>query len=241
MRIRIDLLPREEYIGETVVLVDVLRCCTVAPLLFDNGVQRLVVTSSLREARAAANRGRLLLGERGGVPPEGFNQGASPTSLRTFDVSGREAVLLADNAPRALSRVDGAERVLLASLFNAGSVARAVHDAGATRVSVVCCGFGGQEDIDDALSAGFIGGEIARRGHDVRLEGGARLSMGLLLAFPDPLEALWHSTAGRELRRKDMAEDIGFASGISLSDSVPLLTETEAGRHAQLFHFIAAG
>ena len=237
MRVRIDLLPEPEYAGEIVVLIDVLKSCTVAPLLFDKGLEHLVLCGSLREARRAAESGRILVGERGGMPPEGFNHPSSPSLLAGRDFSGREAVLVTDNAPKTLPQVAGAAQVLLASLYNARAVARAVLESGAERVSLVCCGYQGQEDLDDAMTAGFIAGEIGYLAGDVQLEGAARLAVGLLRAFPDPLEALWHSTAGRELRRLELAEDLAVASVVSQSEHVPRLTHVEDGKYRQLFHF----
>lgn len=239
MRVRIDLLPKPDYAGETVVLIDVLKSCTVAPVLFDNGLERLIVSGSLRDARQAAEGGRLLVGERGGVPPEGFNHASSPTLLRNHDFSGREAVLVSENAPRSLPLVDAAGQVLLASLYNARATARAVLASGAERVSLVCCGFRGQEDLDDAMTAGFLAGEIGYLAGEVQLEGAARLAVGLLRAFPDPLEALWHSTAGRELRRLELTEDLAAASVVSQSQHVPRLVSIEEGKYRQLYHFDA--
>ncbi|HEX7003418.1 MAG TPA: 2-phosphosulfolactate phosphatase [Trueperaceae bacterium] len=246
MRVRIDLLPRDGYAGESVVLIDVLKLSTVAPLLFDKGLERLVVCGSIRGARQAAEGGRLLVGERGGVPPEGFNHASSPSLLQKYDFGGRQAVLVSDNGPRALPQVTGASLVLLGSLYNARAVAQAVLDSGAERVSLVCCGHQGQEDLDDAMAAGFLAGEIGflaremgQLAGDVELEGAARLAVGLLRAFPDPIEALWHSAAGRDLRRMELGEDLAVASAISQSRHVPRLSGVEEGKYKPLYHFEA--
>ncbi|MEX2542875.1 MAG: 2-phosphosulfolactate phosphatase [Trueperaceae bacterium] len=237
MRVRIDLLPRPVYHGELVVLIDILRSCTVAPVLFDGGLSRLTMCASLREARKDAAGGKLLVGERAGVPPEGFNYGNSPSELRRADLAGREAVVVSDNAPKALPALEGASEVLLASLYNAAAVASAVRSAARERVSLVCSGYHGQEDLDDTMAAGFLAGEISRLTGGVRFEGAARLAIGLLRAFPDPLEALWHSTAGRTLRSHELAEDLAVASMISQSDHVPRLVAIDAGRHSDLYRF----
>lgn len=240
MRIRIDLVPARDYAGELVVLIDVLRSCTVAPILFDNGVQSLTMSASIREARREAADGKLLVGERGGVPPEGFNYRNSPSALRSLDFSGRSAVLVANNAPRALPALVTGEQVLLGSLYNARAVAETVRAADAESVSLVCSGYMGQEDLDDTVAAGFLAGEISRLVAGVRLEGASRLSVGLLRAFPDPLEALWHSTAGRELRANELTDDLAVASMVSISPHVPKLVDVSAGRHADLFRFESA-
>jgi 2-phosphosulfolactate phosphatase len=237
MRVRIDLLPRGDYRGELVILVDILRSSTVAPLLFENGLTHLTLCASLRQARREARHGELLFGERAGMPPEGFNYPNSPAALRNVDFSGRRAILVSENAPRALPALAGAEGVLLGSLYNAGAVASAAAAAGTQRVSLVCSGNAGQEDLDDTMAAGFLAGEIARIARGTRLEGGAGLAIGLLRAFPDPLAALWHSGAGRELRRKELAEDLAVASLLSQTNHVPRLIEPGAEGRTGLFRF----
>lgn len=238
MKLRVDLLPHGPYPNELVVLVDILRSGTVAPMLFDQGVVKVTYCASLRESRReAAQWGKLLVGERGGMPPEGFNHASSPSAISGTDFTGREVVLLSENAPRALPRLGQADRVLVGSLYNASAVARAVHSSGAQRVTLVCSGFQGQEDVDDTIAAGFIAGEIARLTGGVELTGASRFSLGLLRAFPDPLEAIWLSSAGRALRKLQLADDLAFASMVSQSEYVPELASVDPGERADLFHF----
>lgn len=242
MLLRVDLLPRGPYPDELIVLVDILRSGTVAPILFDQGIVKLTYCASLRESRREASQwGKLLIGERGGMPPEGFNYASSPSAISATDFSGREAVLLSENAPRALPHLSGASRVLVGSLYNASAVARAVQDSGADRVTFVCSGFQGQEDVDDAIAAGFIAGEVARLAGGAELTGASRFSLGLLRAFPDPLEAIWLSSAGRALRRLQLADDLAFASMVSQSEHVPELVAVDPGERADLFHFEIVG
>lgn len=243
MRIRTDLLPQGSYAGEVVLLVDVLRSCTAAPILFDNGLARLSVTPSLRLARAlAASEGSLLLGERGGMVPEGFNHGNSPAELRRLDLEGRTALMVSENLPKALPHLDGAREVLLASLYNAGAAARlAAHLASSTSVAIVCCGFGGQEDLDDAVAAGLLAAELRRVCGAAEPVGATRFAVGLLRAFPDPLAAFWQSVAGRYLRRLEHAEDLAVASLVSHSERVPRLVASEQAERGPVYRFEGAG
>lgn len=241
MRVRTDLLPQRDYGGEVVVVIDALRSCTAAPLLFDRGLATLFMTPSVRIAlRTAESQDLLLLGERGGVPPEGFNHSNSPADLLRLDFSQRSAILVSDNAPLVLGQVAGASEVLLASLYNASAAAeRAVQLARQhnTGISIVCCGFNGQQDLDDTLSAGFLAAEIRRLEPDVRFEAAARLSLSLLQAYPDPVEAFWHSTAGRYLRKLERADDLAVAARVSSSSHVPqLVTPALAAGDTELLY-----
>ncbi len=157
MLINTDLVPSGPY-SDVVVLIDVLRTCTVAPILFDQGAVSLSLTTSMRRARAASGSGKTLVGERQGVPPEGFNHGNSPANLARVGLQGREVVMVSENAPRWLEQLGGARQVLLGSLYNAGAVARLAAELASGRIDLVCSGFSGEPDLDDTLAAAVIAG-----------------------------------------------------------------------------------
>jgi 2-phosphosulfolactate phosphatase len=236
MQIHVDLLPRSGY-RDVVIVIDVLRTCTVAPVLFDRGLTELRLTPSLRVARQSAGGSALLIGERSGLPPEGFNYGNSPAELGNIDFGGRQAVLVSENAPAALPSTAGARHVLLGSLYNASAVADLAEQLAQERIDLVCCGFGGEEDLDDALAAGVIAADMSMRFPDATLTGASRFAMSLLHAYPDPIDALWQSVAGHYLRKLDLEQDIGMAARLSHSHVVPALeSRTESGG-GELFTF----
>src|SRR5690606_22486990 len=67
---------------------------------------------SVREA----GEGVLLAGERGGLPPQGFDRGNSPAELMGLELRGRRLVLTTTNGTRALEAVAGSGEVLVTSL-----------------------------------------------------------------------------------------------------------------------------
>jgi 2-phosphosulfolactate phosphatase len=238
--IQVDLVPTPPY-ADVVVLIDVLRTCTVAPILFENGLQTLHLATRIKLARAfAAERGALLLGERKGLPPEGFNFGNSPAHLRQKPMRG-EAVLVSENAPAALTLLTGAEHVLLGSLYNAEAVARRALELSGGRMFLVGCGLWGQQDLDDALAAGFLAALLKCYAPEAELTGAARFAVNLLKVFPDPLEALWRSSSGYHLRRLDLWDDLAVASLISQTAHVPELTARQSHDDAHLFSFGSRG
>ena len=243
INLTVDLTPKGPY-GGVVVLIDALRSCTVAPILFERGLKTLLLSPSLRAARKLAEtRELLLLGERGGLPPEGFNYGNSPGEFLDVDLRGRAAVMVSENLPKTLPLVAGAEHVLLGALYNADAVVARVEAlaAGAAEgttaeVALVCCGFGGSEDLDDALTAGYLAARLEQR-VPTRLLGAAPFVLGLLEAFPDPLEAFWTSQSGRYLRNLNLSDDIAVASLVSQSDKVPELKDRSVVEGAPLYRF----
>lgn len=228
MLINTDLTPRAEY-TDVVVLIDVLRTSTVAPMLLARGLERLALTPSMRSARAAGKDGWLLLGERNGLPPEGFNYGNSPTELSMIDFEGRRAVMVSENAPRWLPMLAGAKHVLLGSLHNASAVARVAAALATERIDLACCGFESEPDLDDSLAAGTLAGLLMEVLPDARFEGATRFCLALVNAFPDPLEGLWQSIAGHYLRRVGLEPDLAFAAQVSQCTVVPQRIAEEPG------------
>jgi 2-phosphosulfolactate phosphatase len=240
MRIHTDLTPTGTY-RDVVVLIDVLRTCTVAPLLFERGLTELALTPSLRSARAAAAEGWLLLGERQGVPAEGFNFGNSPAEIAAIDLSGKRAVMVSENAPRWLPQVADAKCVLLGSLYNAAAVGAVAAAQAQESIDLVGSGFEGEPDLDDALGAGLLAALLGERLPTAARSGATRFALSLLRAFPDPMEALWQSVAGHYLRRVGLERDVAFAARVSASRVVPQLVGRQPGAgSAPLYLFAPA-
>ena len=239
MHLRVDLRPSGDFPGDytrdypdVVVVIDVLRTCTLAPLLFSRGLGTLYLGSSIRAARRLAEeRGLLLFGERGGLPPEGFNYGISPTEVAQAEVAGRSGVLVSDNSSRVLARTTGAKHVLLGSLYNAGATAALAASLAEQEIALLCAGFNGDEDLDDTLCAGLLAAQLKRRLPDATLGGAALYAIGLLGAFPAPVGALWGSRAGHALRRFNLTGDIALSSLVSQTDRVPHLNVADADAH----------
>jgi 2-phosphosulfolactate phosphatase len=240
VRVRVDLLPKPPY-RDTVVLIDVLRTCTAGAMLFGRGLERLEIIDSLKLARQRAeSTGATLLGERAGLPPEGFNYGSSLAEIRAVTVNSH-AILTSENAPKALSFITGAETIFLGSLYNADAVARAALQHSKGEVFLVCSGFLGQEDLDDTLTAGYLAARLKTLMPTATLEGASAFAIALMKAFPDPLEAFWRSSTGHYLRGLNMVEDLAIASYVSQSDCVPVLESSEQTEQGNIFSFVKAG
>lgn len=238
MRIHVELLPRQAA-SDVVVVVDTLRSCTAAPLAFDRGLASLDFTPSLRTARRAGSElGLLLLGERAGMVPEGFNHSNSPVALQQIELAGKHAALVSENAPQAVEFNAGAQHILLASFHNATAAVTRALELATDSIQLVAAGFRGQEDLDDAITVAYLASQLRRQLPEAEVSGAVALSESLLRSFPDPVEALWNSTAGRYLRRLDHADDIGLAGRIGVSAAVPERTATislSEGGHLQRF------
>lgn len=239
IRVRVDLLPKPPY-HDTVVLIDVLRTCTAAAMLFESGLKHLDIVDKLKLARQRAeSTGATLLGERAGLPPEGFNYGNSLAEIRNITITGH-AILTSENAPKALSSITGAKTLLLGSLYNADAVVNAALQHSKGEIFLICSGFLGQEDLDDTLTAGYLAAKLKALVPTATLEGASAFAINLMRAFPDPLEAFWRSSTGQYLRGLDMVEDLAIASYVSQSDCVPVLQSSQQTEQGNIFSFVEA-
>jgi 2-phosphosulfolactate phosphatase len=240
IRVRVDLLPKPPY-GDTVVLIDVLRTCTTAAMLFERGLEQLDIVDKLKLARQRAeSTGATLLGERAGLPPEGFNYGNSLAEIRNITMSSH-AVLTSENAPKALSQIVSVKTLLLGSLYNADAVANTALQHSKGEIFLVCSGFLGQEDLDDTLTAGYLAAKLKALEPTATLEGASAFAINFMQAFPDPLEAFWRSSTGNYLRGLNMVEDLAIASYVSQSECVPILQNSQQTEQGNIFSFIKAG
>lgn len=244
MRLKVDLLPGKDY-PDVVILVDVLRATTAAPIVLERA--GLYITPSLRAARAlATEQGLLLAGEREGLPPAGFNYSASPADLRGADF-GRAVVLTTENGPRALAHLTGARHVLLGSFYNARATVAAALRLAQDEIALVCAGMAGEEATEDIVCAGFLSRRIEKQARadeqvgEVEVRGGVRLAQALLRAHADPQEALAQSASGQQLMRLGLFEDLAVASLISHSGAVPRLSGVQEYEGQPVYAFENVG
>jgi len=130
----------------TVVIVDVFRAFTVAPILLHLGVREIRLVASPEEGFAlkSADPELILVGEVDGVPIEGFDFGNSPMEIlkkhQTF-FSGKSAVQRTSAGVQgALIALEHADVVLAASFVTASATAGRIRRMAPERVSIVAMG-----------------------------------------------------------------------------------------------------
>ena len=107
------------------IVVDALRASATAALLLQAGATELLVVREIEDAFEAkrARPDALLFGERGGLPPEGFDGGNSP--LQVAAAQGRRVVFTTTTGAQRLIGAWGAEAVYMGSTVNASAVVTA--------------------------------------------------------------------------------------------------------------------
>jgi 2-phosphosulfolactate phosphatase len=148
----------QELAGSSVIVIDLLRATTTICQALASGARDVVPFREVDEALAAAKKaGRknvVLGGERGGVLIDGFDLGNSPTEFTPKAINGRPVYITTTNGTRALHHARLAKRVVIGAIVNLSAVVASVKDE--PRVDMVCAGTGGEETLEDILSAGAI-------------------------------------------------------------------------------------
>src|SRR5215218_3513126 len=108
--LRVHKLPqavdREELVGSTVVVVDLLRATSTICQALAAGATEVVpfleVSQALEAAEKHGRRDIVLGGERGGKRIDGFDLGNSPAEYTPATVGGRRVFFTTTNGTRAL-------------------------------------------------------------------------------------------------------------------------------------------
>lgn len=208
--------------AEAVVVFDVLRMTTTACAAFAAGLRELEVVAEVEAARARARAGEaLLLGEREGVPPPGFDGGNSPLEALTLGLEGRRAVLCTTNGSRAVEAAAHARHLLLGAVVNAAAVARFLLALGPRDVLLSCAGTNDRASLDDVVGAAWVLREAVAREPGVELSDAALLALRLVDGRDDPAPLLAEARHARFLASIGFADDVAFASRPNAFDVVP--------------------
>ena len=125
-----------------VVVIDVIRAFTNAAFAFSTGAKEIYPVSTINEALQfkVQNPNSLACGEEGGIPPEGFDFGNSPTQTNTLDLNGCIIVQRTGAGTQGIIRSKNAEHMLAASLVVASATVNHIRRLGTDQVTFVITG-----------------------------------------------------------------------------------------------------
>src|SRR5687768_18611956 len=153
--------------GKVVAVIDVLRASTTIAVAMANGARTVVPFETPDEAiirsRQLQRDEVLLAGERKNVAIEGFDLGNSPTEFTPERVKGRNIFISTTNGTRALTGLQGARDVVVASYVNHSAVTAMLRAAAReSDILIVCAGDEGHFSLEDAACAGRYVRKIGR-------------------------------------------------------------------------------
>ncbi len=211
-------------------MVDALRASATITSLMAAGARRVWVATEVEQAHAMKERldDALLVGERDGFPPPGFDVGNSPRAVMDLSLEGRDAVFTSTTGAARLGQLEGAALALVGSPVNAGLVARvAAERAGERPVFAISAGLrgspGGTEE--DWIGAALIAERLAEYGFDwVNRGRGDDGYWPYLLDGPSVRQGFLDGAHGQLLVDKGLASDIEDCAAIDWIDAVAAVT-----------------
>jgi 2-phosphosulfolactate phosphatase len=137
-----------------IVVIDVIRAFTNAAFAFSRGAKEIYPVSTVEEALKlkAEVPNSLACGEVGGMPPEGFDFGNSPTQTKTLDLRGCVIVQRTGAGTQGIVRSVNADSMLAASLVVANATVMHIRNLGPDHVTFVITGQLSDERGDEDLA-----------------------------------------------------------------------------------------
>ena len=141
-----------------VVVIDVLRAFSNAAYAFARGAKEIILVSTVEEALSLKSQipNSKAMGEVGGLAPEGFDFGNSPTYTREVDLSGVTLIQRTGAGTQGAVRSRNANVMLASSFVVAGATVRYISGMGIDEVTFVITGkFDNRGDEDLACAEYF--------------------------------------------------------------------------------------
>ncbi len=202
------------------VVVDALRASATAAYLLHYGAAEIIAVTEIEQAFAAREQypDALLAGERGGLPPEGFDLGNSPRLIQ--GVEGRRVIFTTTTGAGRLVACCSAPVIYMGTTVNAAAVAHSIRAHGRDIVLIPAGlmtdpNFDAQEDWVAAAAIGIALDLPTGEGHDRFDYWRARVkSEGLPQLFATAPHA-------EKLRSVGLEEDIPFCAQLDTVTTVP--------------------
>jgi 2-phosphosulfolactate phosphatase len=199
-----------------VILIDVLRAFSTAAYAFSRGAREILLVSTVEEALSLKARlpSAKAMGEVGGVAPEGFDFGNSPTFINREDLSGITMIQRTGAGTQGAVRSQNAEVMLASSFVVAKATVKQVNRLGVEEVTFVITGrFQGRGD-EDLACAEYL---------EALLKGDRPDTKPLIQRVYDSRDALEHLDPAQTIFP---LSDLGYCTQIDRFDfAMPVLRE----------------
>ncbi|NCN58840.1 hypothetical protein COW99_03575 [Candidatus Roizmanbacteria bacterium CG22_combo_CG10-13_8_21_14_all_38_20] len=147
-----------------VVVIDVLRAFTTSCFIINNNARQLIAVDDSETALKLKKKypEYILIGERKGIKPEGFDHGNSPHEIKDIDFTGKTVVLTTTTGTKGVNRSVNADEVITGSFVNAKAISSYILKTKPRTVSFVCTD-DSYFDNEDFLCASYIKSLIEKK------------------------------------------------------------------------------
>lgn len=206
------------------VIVDALRASATAAMMLDAGAPEILAVGSVEDAFRAKDAwpDALLFGERGGLPPEGFDFGNSPRE--TAAAAGKRVIFTTTNGSARLLEAWGAPEIYMASTVNGTALARTLAERKCDVVLVPASTAG---DPEQDMQEDWVAAAALAMAADVEIGVGAQdfRYWRQLIELDGVLKLFRAAPHARTLDDLGLEDDVTFCARRDVTTALPVATE----------------
>ena len=222
---RITLSFEETISGDVSIMVDALRASTSITVALNN-FKKVIPCFTPEEALELQEKiGGVVAGERNGKQIEGFDIGNTPVGIMNYESDEDTLILTTTNGTRILESMNS--KVLVGSLVNAKSVAKASCRLANDHIDVVMAGVKGKFAIEDYLAAGEILYQICESLDEYKLSEYAKTAIMASRDYDALTEAFMNSRTAKRLIELDNLKDVEFSCQKNITENVAIFKNNE--------------
>ena len=222
---KITLSFEETISGDVSIMVDALRASTSITVALNN-FKKVIPCFTPEEALELQEKiGGVVAGERNGKQLEGFDIGNTPVGILNYESDEDTLILTTTNGTRILESMNS--KVLVGSLVNAKSVAKASCRLANNHIDVVMAGVKGKFAIEDYLAAGEILYQICEILDEYELSEYAKTAIMASRDYDALTEAFMNSRTAKRLIELDNLKDVEFSCQKNITENVAIFKNNE--------------
>jgi 2-phosphosulfolactate phosphatase len=224
--------------GNLIIVIDVLRASTSIIVALAKGAKSVIPTTTLREAYQLHKKypDYVLVGERGGCKPRGFDIGNSPVALAADHIRGKNLIITTTNGTKALAKSKGSRWVLIGAFLNAEAIAKKATEISKKSgggISFVLAGEKNHFSLEDFICAGAIA-----EGFPENMIELSDKATAALLAFREAKSNLFEnvkkSEHAKNLTKLGLGKDIEFSCQLSIYETIPFYRDGKIQNLSQM-------
>lgn len=230
-----ELVPGDVQ-GRVVAVIDVLRASTTIAVALANGARTVVPVEAVDEVITRAKQfdaGQVrTAGERRMLPIPGFDMGNSPLEFTPSAVNGCTVIITTTNGTRALTALQGARDIVVASYVNQAAVSAMLRAAARSNdISIVCAGTEGHFSLEDAACAGRYVRSITHASPSITTNDAARACALIDGRYGDNIAEIFkESSHGRALAEAGFGDDLLACAQLDSHPVVPIYQDRQITR-----------
>lgn len=206
-----------------VVVVDILRASTSICAAFHYGVKEIIPVSRLEEARSLKSQGYLVAAERDGQILDFADMGNSAFDFMKKEVKGKSVVYSTTNGTQAIMQAANLGQVVIGAFSNISVLVDwLISQKGS--VVILCAGWKGKFNLEDAFFAGALAERLLHSGAFIKECDTASAAISIWNeGKSDPLAYMEQALHRKRLIRLGLDDVIPYSFQIDTAPVLPVM------------------